>query len=429
MDALVSEVNSLRQQFRDVATVHSQLLTQQNECTAVLKVLSTFGKRVISFAQELQILEPDAKIYKSTGPVLTTQSKDDAISTITKRIEYISNEMLVNRCCVFIFCSNDKAKVMSTLQSSIEEKCKARSIIPLEALLGMKVQLLLPSQGLDNNVGVLLSCQYSFVLAVGVFDDINVVVVVRWTAVVLSVNNLVNALSVVTVVKRLANLTAALVLAQFESVLHEGVGAVKVPVDQAVLQTGTTEQGYVNDFALVTTHDEFLVGVNDRDHFTSNGSHWGLFTDTSDLELVLGILNRKTEEDVHTIFYLLQVGNWLEDTVVEATAQLDDVLGPLEDNGILTGDVHITSCNPCSISDGQSSSSRTRQHRELVLGDFDVKLIVDVDDVGLRRCAYQSLLECVPTPLLLISPLRVFIFPLVSSSDNTDAAPGSQRSI
>ncbi|ORM39740.1 putative prefoldin subunit 6 [Babesia sp. Xinjiang] len=81
MDALVTEVNSLRQQYREVSTAHSQLLTQHNECNGVLK--------------ELQILEPDAKIYKSTGPVLTTQTKDDAISTISKRLEYINGAMLV----------------------------------------------------------------------------------------------------------------------------------------------------------------------------------------------------------------------------------------------------------------------------------------------------------------------------------------------
>ncbi|CDR95864.1 prefoldin subunit 6, putative [Babesia bigemina] len=95
MDALVKEVNNLRQQYRELAAAHSQLLTQQNECTA-----------------ELQILEADAKIYKSTGPVLTAQSKDDAMSTITKRIEYISNEI------------DEKAKAMSNLQGVIEEKCR-----------------------------------------------------------------------------------------------------------------------------------------------------------------------------------------------------------------------------------------------------------------------------------------------------------------
>ncbi|GIX66214.1 prefoldin subunit [Babesia caballi] len=63
-------------------------------------------------AQELEILEEDAKIYKSTGPVLTRQSKGDAVSTISKRIEYISGEI------------DDKAKAMSNLQSAIEEKCK-----------------------------------------------------------------------------------------------------------------------------------------------------------------------------------------------------------------------------------------------------------------------------------------------------------------
>ncbi|GBE59749.1 prefoldin subunit [Babesia ovata] len=88
-------------EYRELAAAHSQLLTQQNECTAVLK--------------ELQILEADAKIYKSTGPVLTAQSKDDALNTITKRIEYISNEI------------DEKAKAMANLQGAIEEKCRTVS--------------------------------------------------------------------------------------------------------------------------------------------------------------------------------------------------------------------------------------------------------------------------------------------------------------
>lgn len=92
------EVNALRQQYRDVAAAHSQLLTQQNECTTVLK--------------ELEILEDDAKIYKSTGPILTTQSKSDAMMTITKRMEYIAAEL------------EKKSDAMTSLQKSIEDKCK-----------------------------------------------------------------------------------------------------------------------------------------------------------------------------------------------------------------------------------------------------------------------------------------------------------------
>ncbi|KAK1442117.1 hypothetical protein BgAZ_401470 [Babesia gibsoni] len=95
MEALVVEVNALRQQYRDVAAAHSQLLTQQNECTT-----------------ELEILEDDAKIYKSTGPILTTQSKSDAMMTITKRMEYIAAEL------------EKKSDAMTSLQKSIEDKCR-----------------------------------------------------------------------------------------------------------------------------------------------------------------------------------------------------------------------------------------------------------------------------------------------------------------
>ncbi|KAK1934938.1 putative prefoldin subunit 6 [Babesia divergens] len=95
MSDLIAEVDKLREQYRELAAAHSQLLTQQNECTT-----------------ELTILDDDAKIYKSTGAVLTTQSKADAISTITKRIEYINAEI------------ESKSKLMSSLKSNIEEKSK-----------------------------------------------------------------------------------------------------------------------------------------------------------------------------------------------------------------------------------------------------------------------------------------------------------------
>lgn len=98
MSDLIAEVDKLREQYRELAAAHSQLLTQQNECTTVLK--------------ELTILDDDAKIYKSTGAVLTTQSKADAISTITKRIEYINAEI------------ESKSRLMSSLKSNIEEKSK-----------------------------------------------------------------------------------------------------------------------------------------------------------------------------------------------------------------------------------------------------------------------------------------------------------------
>jgi len=38
-------------------------------------------------------LQPDANVYKLTGPVLVKQDLDEAKSTVSKRIEYISAEV------------------------------------------------------------------------------------------------------------------------------------------------------------------------------------------------------------------------------------------------------------------------------------------------------------------------------------------------
>lgn len=44
-------------------------------------------------SQEFSTLDSDAKIYKSTGPVLLKQDKSEAIMNVNKRIEFIESEM------------------------------------------------------------------------------------------------------------------------------------------------------------------------------------------------------------------------------------------------------------------------------------------------------------------------------------------------
>jgi len=57
----------------------AQYLTQQNENELVLK--------------ELELLEEEAEVYKLIGPALLRQQKQEAISNVNKRIEFIGCEL------------------------------------------------------------------------------------------------------------------------------------------------------------------------------------------------------------------------------------------------------------------------------------------------------------------------------------------------
>ncbi|UKK00192.1 prefoldin subunit [Theileria orientalis] len=98
MEGLVNEINSLREKHREQTVVHSKLLTQQNESMAALN--------------EVKLVDEDAKIFRTTGPILSSQTKQEAVSTITKRLEYIKGEI------------DTVDRSISDLQSKIEEKCK-----------------------------------------------------------------------------------------------------------------------------------------------------------------------------------------------------------------------------------------------------------------------------------------------------------------
>lgn len=45
--------------------------------------------------QEMEVLEENDVVYKLIGPALIRQDLDEAKSSVEKRIEYITNEMLV----------------------------------------------------------------------------------------------------------------------------------------------------------------------------------------------------------------------------------------------------------------------------------------------------------------------------------------------
>ncbi|KAK5580391.1 hypothetical protein RB653_000408 [Dictyostelium firmibasis] len=66
-------------ELQKLSTSRSKLLTQLNENEMVKK--------------EFDLLEGEAKIYKLNGPVLFKQTKDEAETTITARLEIINNNL------------------------------------------------------------------------------------------------------------------------------------------------------------------------------------------------------------------------------------------------------------------------------------------------------------------------------------------------
>lgn len=56
-----------------------QLATQQSENQIVL--------------EELESLEGDAQVYKSTGPLLVKQTTEEAREIVRKRLDFLQNEM------------------------------------------------------------------------------------------------------------------------------------------------------------------------------------------------------------------------------------------------------------------------------------------------------------------------------------------------
>ena len=61
-------------------------------------------------------LQPDANVYKLTGPVLVKQDLDEAKSTVGKRIEYISAELKRQETSI-----TDLQKLQATHKSKLED--------------------------------------------------------------------------------------------------------------------------------------------------------------------------------------------------------------------------------------------------------------------------------------------------------------------
>ena len=75
----VNAFKSLQKDFENAVESRNKLESQLKENQLVLT--------------ELSLLKPDAKVYKLIGPVLVLNDHQEAQHNVTKRIEYITDEM------------------------------------------------------------------------------------------------------------------------------------------------------------------------------------------------------------------------------------------------------------------------------------------------------------------------------------------------
>eukprot|EP00921_Rhytidocystis_pertsovi_P020818 GHVQ01033181.1.p1 GENE.GHVQ01033181.1~~GHVQ01033181.1.p1 ORF type:complete len:122 (+),score=18.70 GHVQ01033181.1:100-465(+) len=76
-----------------------QLLTELTFAKQKLEVQRSENENVL---KELKQLESDAMVHKLVGPVLIKQSKEEAETTVTKRLEYITGEKYVTITAIYV---------------------------------------------------------------------------------------------------------------------------------------------------------------------------------------------------------------------------------------------------------------------------------------------------------------------------------------
>ncbi|OQS06724.1 hypothetical protein THRCLA_20302 [Thraustotheca clavata] len=99
-DAEMAAYRALQEEVTVLANQRQVYAQQQNENSMV--------------KQELDLLDDNAKVYKLVGPVLLKQDTSEAKSNVSKRLEFIQNEM---------------EKVEKKLQAKEEEAVKIRQNI------------------------------------------------------------------------------------------------------------------------------------------------------------------------------------------------------------------------------------------------------------------------------------------------------------
>lgn len=67
------------------------LESQLKENEVVLKVRN--ARRVYFIPKELEFVQDTSAVYKLVGSVMLRQERSEAVTNVTKRIEYIKNEM------------------------------------------------------------------------------------------------------------------------------------------------------------------------------------------------------------------------------------------------------------------------------------------------------------------------------------------------
>jgi len=79
LDVELKEFRGMQKELSKLQGSRTQYMTQSNENDMVKK--------------ELELLEPDSEVFKLIGPALIRQEKNEAISNVSKRLEFILTEL------------------------------------------------------------------------------------------------------------------------------------------------------------------------------------------------------------------------------------------------------------------------------------------------------------------------------------------------
>eukprot|EP00756_Hemistasia_phaeocysticola_P021286 Hpha_TRINITY_DN15766_c0_g1::TRINITY_DN15766_c0_g1_i1::g.36287::m.36287/K04798/pfdB, PFDN6; prefoldin beta subunit len=81
-----NRMNAAMQELRDLQQKLQKLLTQQ-------RTLQSQAQENEMVQNELKIVDDGAQVYKLIGPVLVSQEPEDAMTVVTRRLEYINGEL------------------------------------------------------------------------------------------------------------------------------------------------------------------------------------------------------------------------------------------------------------------------------------------------------------------------------------------------
>merc|ERR1711953_925436 len=73
--------------------MQKELEGQVEKVTKCRNEKENVGKRIGQFEAQLDLLGEDSVVYKLLGPVLVKQDKEEAVSTVKNRADYMENEL------------------------------------------------------------------------------------------------------------------------------------------------------------------------------------------------------------------------------------------------------------------------------------------------------------------------------------------------